>query len=252
MTYLSKINPQHEVEKITSFLKKTFVDQKIEKAIIGVSGGIDSAVCFCLLSLVLPKENIIPLYLPFFQEQSEKTEIKTISIKTMIEEEAQILGIDLKSENFRDKIRLGNLMARTRMMILFDFAQKNHALVCGTENKTENLLGYFTRFGDAASDIEPISHLYKTQIREIAKFLKISDEIINQPPSAGLWAGQTDEDQFGFSYEEADQVLFLFFEKKYDLQKIKNMGFARVESIINLAKNNHFKHKTPYSMKKER
>ncbi len=134
------------------------------------------------------------------------------------------------------------------MMILFDEAKKNHALVCGTENKTENMLGYFTRFGDAASDIEPISHLYKTHVRELSKFLNIPREIINKEPSAGLWMGQTDENEFGFSYEEADQVLYLYFEKKYSFNKIKSLRFFNCEKIISLAEKNSFKHKTPYIM----
>jgi NAD+ synthase len=140
-------------------------------------------------------------------------------------------------------------MARSRMIILFDLAKKNHALVCGTENKSENLLGYFTRFGDAASDIEPISHLFKTQVRELAEFLELPQEIINQPPSAGLWGGQTDEKQFGFSYEEADQVLYLYFEKKYSFDKIKSLGFKYVEKIIDLVNANSFKHQVPYVLR---
>src|SRR5258708_26883046 len=113
-----------------------------------------------------------------------------------------------------------------RMIILYDLAKKYKALVCGTENKSENLLGYFTRFGDQASDIEPIEHLYKTQVYQLAKYLNLPDAIITQQPSAGLWQGQTDEGQFGFTYEEADQVLFLHFEKKLVVEIIEKLGFT--------------------------
>ncbi|NCO88578.1 NAD(+) synthase [Candidatus Roizmanbacteria bacterium] len=137
-------------------------------------------------------------------------------------------------------------MARTRMIILFDQAKKLDALVCGTENKSEHLLGYFTRFGDAASDIEPIQHLYKTQIYQLAKYLKIPREIINQPPTAGLWNGQTDEGQFEFTYKEADQVLSLYYDQRKSLKMIIKSGFPNVKIIIKMMRNNQFKNKTPY------
>lgn len=99
-------------------------------------------------------------------------------------------------------------------MILFDQAKKYNALVCGTENKSEHLLGYFTRFGDQASDIEPIIHLNKTQVYQLACFLNLPQAVINQLPNANLWRNQIDEKEFGFSYQEGDPVLYLFFEKK--------------------------------------
>jgi NAD+ synthase len=123
-------------------------------------------------------------------------------------------------------------MARIRMIILFDLAKKNHALVCGTENRSENLLGYFTRFGDQASDLEPIGHLYKTQVYELAEYLKVPKDIIEQKPTAGLWKNQTDEKEFGFSYKEADPVLHHYFDKKMGVDRIKKLGFANAEKII--------------------
>lgn len=258
MNYLPLVDSQTEIKKITNFLKKVFSTQKVQKAVIGVSGGIDSALSLHLLSLSLSKENILVFHLPFYSEEfdikkalAKSTKIpeknfRSISIKDIVEKVAKVQKITVNSSSQDEKIRLGNIMARVRMMILFDEAKKNHALVCGTENKTENLLGYFTRFGDAASDIEPISHLYKTQVRELSKFLNIPAKIINKQPSAGLWAGQTDENEFGFSYEEADQVLYLYFEKKYSFNKIKSLGLLNCEKIISFAKKNSFKHKTPY------
>jgi len=146
------------------------------------------------------------------------------------------------------RVRFGNIMARIRMTILFDKAKKLNSLVCGTENKTEHLLGYFTRFGDAASDIEPISHLYKTQVRQLADYLKVPKEIINKPPTAGLWDGQTDEAEFGFTYKEADQVLNLFYDQKKTFEQIRKLGFKNAERIIKRSLNNQFKLRTPYSL----
>jgi NAD+ synthase len=260
MNYLPTINIEQEAESIISFLKQTFVSQKIKKAVIGISGGIDSAVSLHLLSRVIPKENIFPVYLPFFEEDKtiiqklssssgiSESLFQTKSIKSIVETLSKELQINLKSDKIDDKLRAGNLMARVRMILLFDAAKKHQALVCGTENKTENLLGYFTRNGDNASDIEPISHLYKTQVRELAKFLTVPIEIINQPPSAGLWVGQTDEKQFGFSYEDADQVLYLYFEKNETIEKLILLGFKNAEKIINLANVNDFKNQVPYHL----
>ena len=139
-------------------------------------------------------------------------------------------------------------MARVRMIILFDLAKQIGGLVCGTENKSEKLLGYFTRFGDAASDLEPISHLYKTQVYQLAKYLKIPGQIINQSPTAGLWDGQTDEGEFGFTYREADQVLHLYFDQKKSLNEIKKLGFKNTDKIIKRLLNYQFKLKTPYHL----
>ena len=139
-------------------------------------------------------------------------------------------------------------MARVRMIILFDLAKKYGSLVCGTENKSEKLLGYFTRFGDSASDIEPLSHLYKTQVYQLAKYLKVPEKIINQVPTAGLWTGQTDEDEFGFTYQEADQVLHQYFDKKKSAGQIKKLGFKNTDKIIKRIVDNQFKFQTPYSL----
>jgi NAD+ synthase len=119
-------------------------------------------------------------------------------------------------------------------------------LVCGTENRSENLLGYFTRFGDEASDLEPIRHLYKTQVYELAKYLNVPQAIVQKQPSANLWKDQTDEGQFEFTYAEADQVLNLYFDKKLPVEEIQKRGLKNADKIIEFAKKNSFKHRVPY------
>jgi NAD+ synthase len=133
-----------------------------------------------------------------------------------------------------------------RMIVLFDLAKKYNALVVGTENKSENLLSYFTRYGDQASDIEPIEHLYKTQVYQLANHLGVQEILLNQTPTAGLWQGQTDEGQFGFSYQEADQVLFLHLEKGLDVETIEQQGFTNARAILSWREKNLFKHNVPY------
>jgi NAD+ synthase len=133
------------------------------------------------------------------------------------------------------------------MITLYDFAKKTAALVCGTENKSEYHLAYFTRFGDEASDIEPIRHLYKTQVYELATFLGVPQFVLDAHPTAGLWAGQTDENEFGFTYKEADQVIYRYFDKKELLPSIQK-DLPHAEKIINWCKKNEFKHHVPYTI----
>lgn len=246
------MNVKTESQKIEKFFKKTFKQTGIHNAVIGLSGGIDSVTSFFLLRRVLKPEHIHVAHLYYFEPHTKQINtilkdshippknIHLISIRPMVDMFKKKLQVE-------DNIRLGNIMARVRMIVLYDLSKKYNALVCGTENKTESLLGYFTRFGDEASDIEPIRHLYKTQVYILAKYLGVPKEIIEQKPTAGLWHGQTDEDEFGFSYEEADQVLQLYYDEKKPLKEIQK-NFKNAEKIVNFSLKNSYKHKVPYSL----
>ena len=256
---LPRINPEQEKERIVTFLKHTFAKQKIHHAVIGISGGVDSAVSFSLLKEVLPAENIIVAHLYYGQSYFSQIEsllssanipeknVYHFSIKHPVDEFTKLLDVSDTGDN---KIRKGNIAARTRMIVLFDLAKKFNALVCGTENKSENLLSYFTRFGDQASDIEPIAHLYKTQVYEIAKYLEIPEELITQNPSAGLWQGQTDEGEFGFPYAEADTVLYAHLEQGVSVETLQKKGYTNADKIISWRERNLFKHHVPYLLDK--
>lgn len=164
-------------------------------------------------TIKLEKENIIEI------------NIAPIVDSIIVQSQVKNSKPDIKDERRKTKdelVRLGNIMARARMTVLYDLAKQDNALVCGTENKSEYLLGYFTRFGDEASDLEPIRHLYKTQVYHLAKYLRIPKGIINKKPTAGLWKGQTDEGELGFYYEEADWVLFQVFEKSISWEEIES------------------------------
>jgi len=254
-----KINSFKETKKITFFIRNVLRQQDFENVVIGVSGGIDSAVCLSLLTKSILPKNIFIAHLSYFIPQTDlintlltkvnipQKNIYNFSIKNIVYQIQKELRLIKTSKNY--KLRLGNIMARTRMITLYDLAKKHNALVCGTENKSEERLGYFTKFGDEASDFEPIKHLYKTQIYQIAKHLEIPKKIISSIPTAGLWPGQTDEKELGFSYKEADRVLSLYFDQKKSIAEIFSQGFSNAKKIISRANKNSFKHRLPYSCK---
>lgn len=283
MKSLPYINPKKETKKIIKFLKTIQKKTGIKKVVIGLSGGIDSTTALFLLTKAYKKKDIYVVYMPYsinlisifdndlnhIKKIINKAKIPQnnffiISLKKMsdkIIDQMKTLGkkgldkliCEIKecftcpNTDYLNKIRVGNMMARLRMIVLFDIAKKINGLVCGTENKSEKLLGYFTRFGDSASDIEPISHLYKTQIYQLAKYLKVPKFVIEASPSAGLWKGQTDEKELGFSYQEADQVLYQYFDKKIPLKKIL---LKNTKKIIKRVKENYFKQEVPYKLNK--
>jgi len=248
------INPEQETKKIASFLQETFAKQGINHAVIGISGGIDSATSLFLLKQTLSPRQITAIHLPYKTDPIATAKI-VIANSGLPKENVHILSIKPSVDTLikelhipeKDHVRRGNIMARTRMQYLFDWAKKLHAMVVGTENRSEHYLGYFTRFGDAASDIEPIVHLYKTQVRQLAKYLGVPQEVIDAEPTAGLWEGQTDESEFGFTYQEADEVLYLYFEKHQTLAKIQK-SHPNAEKILTHVQKNAFKLNTPYSL----
>lgn len=255
MTILPSIDAKKEKEKIISFLKETLRKQDRQKIVLGMSGGIDSATGFYLLKETVEPNNILIAHLPYFlsklkdfRNSLEKAEIPSqniyeLSIKDIVDKLKKILNIPDE-----DRIRLGNIMARIRMIMLYDFAKKHNALVLGTEDKSEFCLGYYTRFGDEAADIEPIRHLYKTQVYSLAKYLGVPQKIIKQKSSPDLWIGQTAENELGFSYKEADSVLYLYFEQKNSLSEIISKGFSNAKKILNWTSKNSFKHHLPYTI----
>jgi NAD+ synthetase len=192
------------------------------KAVIGLSGGIDSAVAMALAARALGPEHVVAVRLPSRHTEQVHVDDAAASAQAagLPEENLLTVSIDplidaLAAERptlRESSIREGNASARARMIVIYDLAQELHALVVGTENRTENLLGYFTRFGDAASDIEPITDLYKTEVRAAARVLGQPQAVLDKHPTAGLWGGQTDEDELGFTYHDADRALVAMFD----------------------------------------
>jgi nicotinamidase/pyrazinamidase len=187
------------------------------KVVIGLSGGIDSAVAAALVARAIGPEHVVAVRLPSRHTEQVHIDDAGASAAAAGLPEANLLTIRIDPaikafESMRptlpeSAIREGNASARARMIVIYDLAQELHALVVGTENRTENLLGYFTRFGDAASDIEPITDLYKTEVRAAARLLGQPQAVLDKHPTAGLWGGQTDEAELGFTYHDADLAL---------------------------------------------
>lgn len=232
---------QIKVEEIVSWLRNIYDDKP---AVIAVSGGVDSALALTLLVRALGKEKVIPICLPYKnQDMNDAKKIiewngclsrmVEINIGEMVDKMMGELGVE------EGNLRPGNIMARMRMIAVFDLAKKMGALVCGTENKSEHYLGYFTRFGDSASDVEPIANLYKTEVWGMARDLGMPEIFYTKEPSAGLWEGQTDEGEMGFSYIEADKIL------KGETQGVNPEIVRKVREMV--AKNK-FKLEVPYVM----
>jgi len=259
-----KINPQKETKKIINFFKKTLKKTGLNRLIIPLSGGVDSSTTAYLAAKALPPKDILIIHLPYqgitkdtdYQLIAKnlkipKKNIFIINIKPVVDLLWQKTNHPLTPSRYPLKqIRLGNIMARVRMIILYDLAKANKALVAGAENKSEHLLGYYTLHGDNASDLEPTIHLYKTQTIQLAKYLGVPQKIIAKPPSAGLWKNQTDEKELGFSYSQADPILYFYFDKKYEPKKIIQIGYSKtlVDRVITQARCTAFKKTLPYKI----
>ena len=253
---LKLTNPAKEVDKIIDFIRQTYTTAKKQQAVIAVSGGIDSALSLTLTVKALGAEHVFPLFLPYGKQLTHDSEIlaawneiptdncQTINIRSMVDEIAKSLAVT-------DELSLGNIMARVRMIVVYEQARQRGALVVGTENKSEKYLGYFTRFGDEASDLEPLQHLYKTQVRLVVQHLGLPKLFLDKAPTAGLWQGQTDEDELGFSYEVTDRVLVELIDKKVAAADIRIEGVesTRIRQVIERVASQRFKLEVPYLVK---
>jgi len=244
------------IEKfLINFIKEEITKTGIKKGICGLSGGIDSAVVAVLAKKALG-DNFKAFLLPSqFSSTSSIEDAKKLCEKFDIEYE--IISIaplvesfikmnNLRGDDYLTKLRIGNFSARARMCVLYDKSSEMNALVIGTSNKTELMLGYGTLWGDLASAINPIGDIYKTEIFEFAKFLGVNEEIINKPPSADLWQGQSDEKELGYTYSEIDPVLIDFVDNRATkAELLEKYDKDLVEFVLKKVYQNQFKRKPP-------
>ena len=245
--------------ELVKFLRENFKKAGFSKAVLGLSGGIDSALVAYLLRDALGKENVLAIMMPYKSSNPDslnhaKLVVEDLKINAKSIEITDMIDAYFKNEKEASSLRMGNKMARERMSILFDYSSKENALVVGTSNKTEIYLGYSTQFGDSACALNPIGDLYKTNIWDLSRYLKIPNELIEKKPSADLWEGQTDEQEMGLTYKEADQVLYRMLEENKTVEEILAEGFNKdlVDNIVRRMNKSEYKRRMPLIAKIKR
>ncbi len=246
------IHPALARQILTGFIRSEITRAGFHKAVIGLSGGIDSALSCYLAAEALGPENVLAVRMPYRTSSPESLEHAQLVIDALGVPSLTIPITEMVEPLFErfpdmDNLRKGNVMARARMIVLYDQSSAFRGLVVGTGNKTEILLGYSTLYGDSACAINPLGDLYKTQVRQLARDMGVPAPIIEKPPSADLWVGQTDEEELGFTYEQADQVLYLLVDQRYSPQDCIDAGFSPrfVQAVVERVRRNHFKRVLP-------
>ena len=253
------LNLKEVHNELVEFLRENFKKAGFSKAVLGLSGGIDSALVAYLLRDALGKENVLAIMMPYKSSNPDslnhaKLVIEDLGINSKTIEITDMIDAYFKNEKEATSLRMGNKMARERMSILFDYSSKENALVVGTSNKTEIYLGYSTQFGDSACALNPIGDLYKTNIWDLSRYLKIPNELIEKKPSADLWEGQTDEQEMGLTYKEADQVLYRMLEENKTVEEVLAEGFNKdlVDNIVRRMNRSEYKRRMPLIAKIKR
>jgi NAD+ synthase len=253
---MTEINLDINVDLVRSILTRFIHDEitrtGMSRAVINLSGGIDSALACYLAVEALGAENVLALRLPYKSSSADSlehaqlvTDALGITVKTFPITEMADAWINLEPD--MSNVRKGNIMARCRMIIAYDQSESFKGLVIGTGNKTELLLGYSTVYGDSACALNPIGDLYKTQIRQLSRAMGVPQSIIDKPPSADLWTGQTDESELGFTYETVDKLLYLLVDQRYSPEDCVASGFQEefVRSVAIRIRRYQFKRVMP-------
>lgn len=247
-SHFQKFDPAAAEKKIVKFIRRTVRDSGASGVVLGLSGGIDSALVAALSVKALGAGSVFPI---FFYTTESSADFDSEDLRdavlladrlglvlqkinlSSLDREAKTVFSSSSSESLSDPERdlfqnigetpvtTGNLKSRLRMALLYYYANRTHLLVIGTKNKTERMTGYFTKYGDGGVDIDPIADLYKTEVRLLSKYLNLPDSILNKAPSAGFWEGQADENEFGMRYEQLDALLSLLEREKKDRKKSK-------------------------------
>tara|TARA_R110002126_G_scaffold6119_10_gene32269 strand:- start:29095 stop:29934 length:840 start_codon:yes stop_codon:yes gene_type:complete len=227
---LLDLDPALATDLLVRFLRAEAGKFGFERAVLGLSGGVDSAVSCALAARAFGPQNVLAILMPYRTSNPDSAQdaervVAATGVQSKLVEISDMVDGYLDQEGVQDQTRRGNVMARARMIVLYDHSARDNALVIGTSNKTEILLGYSTQFGDAACALNPLGDLWKHQVFQLAAHLDLPDEVSAKPPSADLFEGQSDEDDLGFSYAEADAVLVRLVDHRWSQDDLVRAGF---------------------------
>ena len=247
--HMKQFDPEAEITRVEEFLVQKKSEIGFSRGILGLSGGIDSSITTVLGKRALSDDGIEVIFLP--EETTPDRDREDVEgLEREFDLDVRVVEIDCFVASFKSKLgeltelAEANLKARVRMIVLYAIANLKGGLVLGTGNLSEWLLGYFTKYGDGAADLAPLTHLYKVEIKRMAEYLELPESIITKPPSAGLWEGQTDEEELGGSYDDIDKVLYLMHDCGYSCEEAKKaLDFdpAFVENIFEMVENTSHK-----------
>jgi NAD+ synthase len=237
---------------ITRFIADGVRRPGFESVVLGLSGGIDSSLTSALAAEALGPARVLAVALPYRTSSAESLALAEDAARAG-GLRFEIVPITAMAEPYLatipagDRVRRGNVLARLRMVVLYDLSARERGLVLGTSNKTELLLGYSTQHGDSACALMPIGDLYKTQVRALARHMGVAGEILARPPSADLWQGQTDEAELGFSYEDVDRLLARMVDDRIGPARILEEGFdpALVRRVREMIRRSQYKRRLP-------
>jgi len=253
------INTIKVKQYLIEFIQKEVKKAGMSKGVVGLSGGVDSSLVTFLAAEALGKENILAIMMPYKTSSPEsRSDAKLVVSKLGISSEeidiTPMVDASVTQLGNMNTIRKGNIMARQRMIVLYDISARENAIVIGTSNKTEILLGYGTLYGDTACGINPIGDLYKTQVWQLAEAVGVPKNIIEKKPTADLWIGQTDEGELGFSYRRVDELLFGMYDEKLSEEQLIKRGFEKefIDKVKLLIEKNEFKRRLPLIAKIKR
>lgn len=253
------IQPELVTDLLISFLVEEVGTAGLRKAVVGLSGGIDSAVSAALCARAFGPENVLSVLMPY-RTSNPDSEADAMAVAQHLGTPTRKVEISamadgyLQAEGVADSMRAGNVMARCRMVILYDLSVEWAGLVIGTSNKTEMLLGYSTQWGDSAHAVNPLGDLYKHQVYQLARHLDLPAAVIDKAPSADLFEGQTDEEELGFTYEAADRLLLHMIDRRYGIDELIQAGFDEelVRAVAQRVVRNQFKRLPPVIAKLSR